>query len=65
MAVWIWEIRSHRMPAVSYTHLDVYKRQDESCAEGMELLRMAAAGDSGFTLEKIKAIEQKLSLIHI
>ena len=33
---------------------------DESCAEGMELLRMAAAGDSGFTLEKIKAIEQKI-----
>ena len=27
------------------------KVMDESCAEGMELLRMAAAGDSGFTLE--------------
>lgn len=37
-----------------------FKVMDESCAEGMELLRMAAAGDSGFTLEKIKAIEQKI-----
>ncbi len=37
-----------------------FKVMDESCALGMELLRKAAAGESGFTLEQIQAIEQKI-----
>lgn len=37
-----------------------FKVMDESCALGMELLRKAAAGESGFTLEQIQQIEQKI-----
>ena len=37
-----------------------FKVMDESCALGMELLRKAAAGESGFTLEQIQEIEQKI-----
>ncbi len=37
-----------------------FKVMDESCSVGMELLRKAAAGESGFTLEQIQAIEQKI-----
>ena len=37
-----------------------FRVMDESCALGMELLRKAAAGESGFTLEQIQQIEQKI-----
>lgn len=37
-----------------------FKVMDESCALGMELLRKAAAGECGFTLEQIQQIEQKI-----
>lgn len=37
-----------------------FKVMDESCALGMELLRKAAAGESGLTLEQIQEIEQKI-----
>lgn len=37
-----------------------FRVMDESCALGMELLRKAAAGESGFTLVQIQQIEQKI-----
>ena len=50
--------------AVSYTHLDVYKRQPEELAEKLQILECGLE-DTVIELVKVFYFMQFLSLIHI
>ena len=54
----------HMGVAVSYTHLDVYKRQEEADQLSMNTEQLQAYIEAQQTMEEAAAL-QELSLIHI
>ena len=45
------------LEAVSYTHLDVYKRQQQATADGIRMVREAGADNAVLTLQAFEALK--------